>query len=120
MEEPGRASGRGTAGPGLEEKGPPGQEGQQQPKHSGLDGHRSAGEGAVEVGPQGTQGLSGGVEELDWAERGLGTQQGASRVGRKDYGLAALCISEGKMGGHREHIWEFLGCSGLCPAIAVA
>ena len=54
------------------------------------------------------------------AERGLGTQQGVSRVRHKDYGLAALRVSEGKMGGYRERVWEFLGCSGLCPAIAVA
>ena len=57
---------------------------------------------------------------VDLAERGLGTQQGVSRVRHKDYGLAALRVSEGKMGGYREHVWEFLGCSGLCPAIAIA
>lgn len=110
---------------GPQEEGPQGrawsrkgQEGRHQPRHSGRG--RAQGEGVVELGPWGTQGLRGGVERLGLAEPGMGMQQDISRVGCRDYGLAALCVSEGKMGGNGEHVWEFLGCSGLCPAIAVA
>lgn len=84
MEEPGRASGRGTAGLGLEEKGPPGQEGRQQPKHSGLDGHRSARGGCSGGGATGNAGP-------EWWGRGVG-------LGRAGAGDTAECKQSGAQG----------------------
>lgn len=50
-------------------------------------------EGAVEVGPQGTQGLSGGVEELDWAEAGAGDTAGVQAGGAQGlWAGGAVCL----------------------------
>lgn len=100
-EGPGRASGRGTSGPGLEEKGPPGQEGQHQPRHGGCTDAEVQGEGVVEPGPWGTQGLGGGVEGLGLAEPGMGTRQAVSRVGQGLWAGSAVCFrrKDGKLRG---------------------
>lgn len=107
----GRAEPEGGAWEGLRKRdlraGPGAERGRRAGTSRGTAASTDAeaqGEGVVELGPWGTQGLGGGVERLGLAEPGMGTQQDVSRVGRRDYGLAALCVSEGKMGGNGEHV----------------